>query len=122
MLNREIRDQILNSLLQNITAISDKEYQMRIWIQGEGPEVDDFDETACNFFQDVRGVLSQYRAFGINKTQYTILMRFMELFDRFCNQYAIHYVDENQFINTTEWQQIVDEAKKVLEVFNFKKT
>jgi hypothetical protein len=39
------RKQILASILETIKGISDKEYQKRVWIRGEGTEVDDFDET-----------------------------------------------------------------------------
>lgn len=77
------RQQILISLLDNIWGIADKEYQKRVWIRGEGPEVDDFDETVCNFFQDGEGVLAHYRDFGIADDQYHILMNFRDEFHSF---------------------------------------
>jgi hypothetical protein len=61
-INREDREQILISVLENIEGIFDKEYQRRVWIRGEGPECDDFDETVCNFFQDGNGIIENYKA------------------------------------------------------------
>jgi len=61
------RKQILISVLETINSISDKEYQKRVWILGEGPECDDFDEKCCNFFGDVDPLLENYKDFGTLK-------------------------------------------------------
>ena len=37
MLTQEDRKYILNEFLRNISHISDKNYQMRVWILGKGP-------------------------------------------------------------------------------------
>ena len=50
MLTNKAKKQILMSVLETVEHVSNKEYQKRVWIQGEGAEVDDFDETCCNFF------------------------------------------------------------------------
>lgn len=55
---------------ETIEGISDKEYQKRGWIRGEGLEVDDFDETTCNFFQDGNGVIQNYKDFGLTDKQH----------------------------------------------------
>ena len=49
MLTEEDKKYILNEFLINISHISNKEYQRRIWIKGEGPECGDFDEAICPF-------------------------------------------------------------------------
>ena len=56
MLTNESKKQILEFFLEIVEGISDKDYQGRVWIRGEGPECDDFDETVCNFFQDGDGI------------------------------------------------------------------
>ncbi len=53
------KKQILQSVLETIEIISNKEYQERVWIQGKGPEVSDFDEVCCNFFQDGSGLIKE---------------------------------------------------------------
>ena len=63
------RNQILISVLETIEGISDKEYQKRVWIRGEGSQVDDFDETCCNFFGDGDPLIEHYKDFGITESQ-----------------------------------------------------
>lgn len=108
------RKQILETLIRVVDHISDKEYQTRIWIKGEGPEVDDFDETCCIFFGDGDPVLENYKEFGITDRQYAILKKFRDQFRIFS--------DENywppEFIETPEWEKITKMAKEVLRTFN----
>jgi hypothetical protein len=117
MLTDKDRKQILNSVLETIEGISDKEYQKRVWIRGAGPEVDDFDETCCNFFGDGDPILENYKEFGLTEAQYLVLKKFRDNFRAFS--------DENywfpEFIDTPEWAKIMDLAKDVLKAFNFQK-
>jgi len=96
--------------------ISDKEYQKRVWIRGEGPEVDDFDETVCHFFQEGDGIIEKYKDFGLTKHQYQLLKKFRDHFKTFS--------DDNDFpelfIDTPKWAQIINMAKNVLKSFRFK--
>ncbi len=111
------RRQILETIIRIVKHISDKQYQRRIWILGEGPEVDDFDETCCIFFGDGDPILDNYKEFGITDRQYEILKKFRDKFRVFS--------DENywppEFINTPEWKVIMDMAKDVLKAFNYSK-
>ncbi len=117
MLTDENRRYILTQFLRDISHITDKEYQKRVWIRGEGPECDDFEETCCHFFDDRDPLLEQYKDFNITERQYTILKKFRDEFEVFS--------DENnwpeEFIDTLEWAQIMKMAKEVLEVFNYPK-
>ena len=107
--------QILISFLRNIRDISDKNYQKRVWIRGEGPECDSFDETCCHFFDDGDPILNRYQDYGINSMQYAILSKFRDEFRVFS--------DDNDwpeiFIDTPEWARIMEMAKGVLEAFNY---
>lgn len=107
---------IIQTLLRIIHHISDTEYQKRVWIRAEGPEVDDFDET-CNWFFDVGDpVLESYKEYGITDDQYQVLKDFRDKFEAFS--------DENSwppfFIDTPKWARIVELAKEVLKVFEYK--
>lgn len=66
--------------------LSDKEYQKRVWLRGEGPEVDDFDETVCHFSQEANGIIANYKDFGITEVQYRLLKKFREEFETFSNE------------------------------------
>lgn len=110
MLTNEAKKQILRSVLETIECISDKQYQKRIWIQGEGPEVDDFDETCCNFFGDGDPLLENYKDFGLTEFQYLLLKEFRDKFRDFSD----HYYHPDEFIDTPEWERITNLAKDVL--------
>jgi hypothetical protein len=111
------RKQILISVLETIECVSNKNYQKRVWIRGEGPEVDDFDETCCNFFGDGDPLLENYKEFGITENQYQILKKFRDKFRTFS--------DDNywppEFIETPEWAAIMNLANDVLKTFNYSK-
>lgn len=115
MLTDNEKKQILHSFLETVEGISDKEYQKRVWIRGEGPEVDDFDETVCYFFDDGDPILKNYKEFGITDSQYKLLSEFRDQFESFS--------DENywppMFIDSPEWTKITIRAKEVLEAFHY---
>ncbi len=116
MLNQEERKYIYFKFLKNIQLIADKEYQRRVWIRGEGPECDDFDETCCRFFDDGDSVFQNYKDFWITNNQYEILKKFRDEFEVFA--------DNNNwpqlFIDTPEWDAIVEMAKEVLRAFHYR--
>lgn len=116
------RKQILASCLEIIAGISDKEYQKRVWIRGEGLEVDDFDETVCNFFQDGNGIIQNYKDFGITDKQYYLLVKFRDEFDAFRRGPALKYYLPQEFIDTPEWGKVTEMAKEVLKAFNYRKS
>lgn len=109
--------QILISFLETIQCISDKEYQKRVWIQGEGPEIDDFDETCCNFFGDGDPLLEKYKEFGITESQHRILKQFRDEFRIFSKK---HYWP-SEFIDTPEWEKVIETARNALRAFDYKK-
>ena len=110
------RDYILKEFLRLISHISDKEFQMRVWIKGIGPECIDFDETCDHFFIGGVDVIKNYKDYGITEHQEKLLTSLEKIFDAFLDD---HLEEPIEFINTQEWQRVVDEAKKVLEAFNY---
>src|SRR5579872_5027740 len=113
MLTNEAKKQILKCLLNYIADVADKEYQRRIWIRGEGPEVDDFDETVNHFFGGIHDILEKYKDFGITENQCRILKEFRDEFDTFCRGPALEYYLPQLFIDTPEWTRITLMAKEV---------
>lgn len=117
-LSEEDKKYILNEHLRNISHIANKEYQKRVWIRGEGPEVDDFDETVCHFFDDGDPVLEKYKEYNITEKQYQLLVQFRDSFESFIDG-PRPYLPED-FINTPEWEQIMNLAEDVLKAFDYK--
>lgn len=116
-ISNEDRKQILEGFIDIFTRIASKEYQTRIWINGEGPEVDDFDDTVNEFFLECDSILENYKNFGITEDQHQILKKFRDQFQNFS--------DKNnwpqKFINSPEWEETTKMAKDVLQAFNYTK-
>lgn len=107
------RKQIMETFIRILDHISDKEYQKRVWIRGEGPEVDDFDETVCHFSQEGDGIIEKYKEFGLTEYQYQTLNKFRKQFKLFYDKNDL----PEEFIDTPEWAKIMESAKHVLKVF-----
>src|SRR5947208_2688825 len=103
-ISNEDKKQILEGFIDIFTRIASREYQKRIWVNGEGPEVDDFDDTVNDFFLECDSILENYKDFGITESQYQILKKFIDQFRTFS--------DENnwpqEFIDTPEWEKITE--------------
>ncbi len=116
-LSEEIKKQILDEFINKFVRISDQKYQERVWIRGEGPECDDFDETVCQFFDVGDPVLEDYENFGITDSQYQLLTKFRNEFRAFSRGTGRNYQPE-EFIFGPEWGKIVEMAKVILKAFN----
>ena|SRR3990167_6944741 len=118
MMNKNIiriRKQILDSFLENLSGISNKEYQKRIWIEGRGPECDDFTETVCDFFDLGEYIFNNYKDYNITDSQQELLERFRKEFRAFSDKNDF----PEEFIDTPEWERIMNLAKEVLKAFNY---
>jgi hypothetical protein len=113
----EQKRDIVESFVDIFTRISSKEFQRRIWINGEGPEVDSYDDTVNEYFGECDSILENYKEFGISDRQYQLLEKFTNLFR--------HFADENywptEFIDSQEWESITDLAKEILKAFNYQR-
>ncbi|MDE3046685.1 MAG: hypothetical protein KGJ02_08630 [Verrucomicrobiota bacterium] len=116
-LTEQEKKDILDCVLTTISHIGDKNYQKRIWIQGKGPEVDDFDETICHFFQEGDGVIEKYKDFGLTEIQLHLLRKFRDEFEKFSDENDLPQL----FIDTPEWTKITMMAKEVLAAFDYQK-
>ncbi len=105
-------------LLSIAEWISDKDYQKRVWLRAEGPEVNDFCEAVNNFFNYCNPVLKDYQFYGLTETQYVFLKEFRDQFEIFSRE---HPGSELEFIDSPEWHRITEMAKEVLKVFDYKK-
>jgi hypothetical protein len=114
MFSDKTKKKILQGFLETIEWISDKEYQKRAWIRGEPPGTD-FDETVNYFFLEGDELLEKYKEFKITDQQYQVLKKLRDQFYDFS--------EENnwpaEFIETSEWGQIIKLAKDVLKAFNY---
>ena len=116
-LSDENKKQIIQGLLEIFARIADESYQRRVWAFAEGPECDDFDETACLFFDIGDPVLEDYKNFNISDHQYALLSNFRNKFKAFSSNHPI----PQEFISSDAWKEIQALAKEVLLAFNYRK-
>lgn len=112
------KKQILEGFIDIFIRISNKEYQKRIWVKGEGPEVDDFDDTVCDFFGECDPILENYKYFGVTDNQYELLIKFRDEFKNFSRKRDL----PPDFLDLPEWGKITKMAKEVLKAFNYHKS
>jgi hypothetical protein len=110
MLTDDDKRYMLNEFLKHLSHIQDKEYQNRVWINGKGPEVDDFDETVNNFSDLGDPILENYKDYGITETQHHLLIAFKNEFKAFYDEHDL----PEEFIDTLEWKRIMEKAKEVV--------
>jgi hypothetical protein len=103
----------LEALLEEIIGIADKEYQRRIWIRGEGPECDDFDETVCRYSNAADSIFEEYEAYSISEIQLSLLKEFHKEFKKFWQENDLPQL----FIDTPEWTKITEMAQDILKIF-----
>ncbi|MES2200076.1 MAG: hypothetical protein V4489_07920 [Chlamydiota bacterium] len=120
-LNDQDKKFMVNEFLRNISHITDEEYQRRVWVRGEGPEGQDFDEAVCSFFDMGESILEDYKDFNITDNQYRLLIEFQDAYREFSLNKGMNYLPE-EFISSLEWKKIIEMAVKVLEAFNYRKT
>jgi hypothetical protein len=118
MLSDESKNDILNFVLKLVYNISNKDYQKRVWIRGEGPECDDFSETVNHFFNECGPLLDEYKDFRLTNSQYITLKTLYDEFDNFLDLPSLY--DHIDFISTPEWENVMEKAKDVLQEFNYR--
>ena len=117
MIFDEDKEYTLNEFLRHLSHIQDKEYQKRVWIRNEGPECQAFDDAVCDFFDIGDPILDDYKSFGITEFQYSLLKNFRRQFREFSEVHDF----PAEFIDTSEWEEIIFLDKEVLSSFNYRK-
>lgn len=111
------KKKILNNHLETIFGIANQDYQERVWIRGEGPEVDDYTESMCHFFDDGDPIIANYKEYAITKKQLSLLLKLREAIEDF-NSNTRFELGPN-FTDSPEWKKIILIAKEVLHEFDY---
>ena len=105
---------IKDFLLQVIKEASDLEYQKRIWVRGEGPEIGSVEEFYCKFFDDlnIEEIFQNYKKYDLTKKQVDLVKKLYKLLDEYSDQIPITPIDR-EVVGDPRWVRIQDFAKKV---------
>jgi hypothetical protein len=112
------RETWLTHILEAIRDLADEDYQERVWVRGEGSEVDSSTEAVCRLIDDYdlpTFLVEAAKKAWISKHQLTAL----EKLDAALTCYAINGEDAGDAtrIQTPERQRIRKLAKATLETF-----
>jgi len=113
MTGKKVRKRILQHLLLALKCLADKDFQKRVWIRGEGPEVDSFDESVNIFFDLMDCIHSSQHQYRFSEAQLDAITDFSDEFGEFSDNHD----DPEEFIDTPEWDDITKKAKEVLRAF-----
>lgn len=119
MLSEGNKQFIIDEMLKKIWNISNSEYQLRIWVKGEGPEVDSFEETICQFYDACEEVLEKYEIYHLTRKQYEILLEFVNNLNVFLDSVSEIVHEEIEIIPNPKWHEIQQKALQVLAIFDY---
>lgn|GEM_PF-1481320 len=113
----------IKSLISVVKVVADKEYQERVWLRGEGPEVDSWDETINRFFDDYDAdnfVENHMVAAGLSESQQHSLRDLRDALNRYNDRIGDDYLLQT-ILNDPGWQRIRDGiANETLKFFEGK--
>lgn len=118
-ISEETKKNLLANLLREIWHVSDKEYQKRIWIEGKGPQCDDYDETSIGILDDGEVIIKNHSHFKMTEDQYKILSKFWHEYESFSNGSGFDRYLPEFFIDTPEWTRITELAQEVIKAFDY---
>ena len=97
-----------------IDPMADREYQIRIWVKGDGPECDSFDETINEFYYFFDILDSNYKEYGLIDEEFKLIRELEEKVDAFCEVTPVIGID-SEIVNDPRWVLITEFAKKIYE-------
>lgn len=106
-------------LEQMLKPLGDAEYQQRIWVDHEGPEVDDYDEAVMYFLERCEEIFNDIDRYeGVDDIIQQVLKK---LYDRICqfnSQVAcnIQPGKDDKIITNPEWIEIQKMANQTYQI------
>ncbi len=100
-------------LQYTLKRLGDPDYQQRVWINHEGPEVGDYDETSGRFMQKCEEIFKHPDSFeGIDDTVLESLKLLYDKLDEFDNQIVSKFPEgkDQDFLLSPNWREIQKQA------------
>jgi hypothetical protein len=112
------RETWLRRILDATRDLADERYQERVWVRGEGPEVDSSTEAVCRLIDDYdlpTFLAEAAEKAWISKDQLTALERLEAALARYADKGEDG--DDATRIQSPGWQKLRELAKATLETF-----
>ena|SRR3970040_422076 len=114
---REVLDRFLDQIIE---PLGNPEYQERIWVRGEGPEIGSYDEDTMNFNEDCEKILEKPEDFeGIDEENIKLLQILYDMiaaFDEHSTYLTSEYTtraEHKLILSDPKWHEIQNFAKLV---------
>ena len=101
MIDRIFMKKFLN---ESLRPIMDRDYQIRIWVKGMGPECSSLDEAFENLSGDLELIDKDYKSYGISEEEYKILKNLEKEFDHF--YYNTNFENDSEIIDSPVWNKV----------------
>lgn len=108
------KSQWIDSIDGLLDELSDTEFQHRVWVHGEGPEVSSYSELMCGFFDDFSFdsfVEDSWEELHLSESLRSELRHIKSLLTDYNKEDSM---DDEQIVNDPKWLEIVEEAKNAL--------
>ena len=114
-------DEWLRKVLGVVADIGDREFQERVWIRGEGPEVSSFDEIMCTLFDDSQldALIDECRSLGLHKEGIDGLAGLRDALNAYPDREDRS--SDAEIVRDPKWIEITERANEVLARFPFKR-
>lgn len=116
-----------NDILEHFGFLASKKYQTRVWLNGEGSEVDDYNEALLTYYSDIpksniEGIdLKKHNDLkkNFNDEELGVIYHFHEILNKFIDDFGWDLTHE-ELLKHKEWINVQNRAKKVCEYFDVK--
>lgn len=110
----EIAFNIRELLTRLVLELSDKAFQERVWLRGEGPEVGSVGEFFCNFFDDlnINDIIENYKSYEISDSQIEKVIKLKDMLENYSNSIP-STPNDKEVLKDPKWKIIRDFAKEV---------
>lgn len=109
---------LLNFLKYHVKTLGDADYQERVWVRHEGPEVFDYDEATMYFGSGCEKIFEHPEMHeGVDEVVYNALRILYDKYTHFDDEIADHIPDHHvaELIRRPEWREIQQLATETYE-------
>lgn len=103
---------VLNFLRDVVETLADVDYQKRVWVKGEGPECDSFDETINDFFYYYESIVKRKEIREIKENEIQLIKKLKNEIDTFDTDIPWDGTDEGVLSNPG-WPRVVNAAEEL---------
>jgi len=105
--------------IHNIQLLASKSFQKRVWLNGIGLEVSDFNEGVLGYYfnipKDETETLERLKT-SFNEDEINVLIKFHRILNNFIDTVGWE-LSHKELLENQEWINVREEAKKVCDYF-----